>query len=248
MHSKAHLFGLYRYMVPPNKMCQQGRENLPKNFSLFNEHCSCVVCVEIWCTNFGSHDYNHHTHDHLQFCLWASILISERLEKEPKWEEVGIRKGEAGVELIGRKANRGFHNNGLSQAPRISGFKTKHSVPYGQSNYWFKGQWTQQIVKSNPLIAKADSPTINPLQWLYILILFLNKARFAIWRLEAEWKYKGPPCWSPTVQDSRSATAVPSFQPRLLPLLKNQDLAHSEIQPVLFSWGIQCNVCLRPPC
>ena len=124
---------------------------------------------------------------------------------------------------------------------RLPGFKTKHSVPYGQSNYWFKGQWTQQIVKSNPLIAKADSPTINPLQWLYILILFLIKGRFAIWRLEAEWKYKGPPCWSPTVQDSRSATAVPSFQPRLLPLLKNQDLAHSEIQPVLFfSWGIKC--------
>ena len=77
--------------------------------------------------------------------------------------------------------------------------------------------------------------------YIYILILFLIKGRFAIWRLEAEWKYKGPPCWSPTVQDSRSATAVPSFQPRLLPLLKNQDLAHSEIQPVLFfSWGIQC--------
>ena len=106
-------------MVPPSKMCQQGRENIPNNFSLFNEHCSCVVCVGIFCTNFGSHDCNHHTLDHLQLRLWASILISERLEKGPKWEEVGIRKGEAGFELIGRKASRVFHNNGLSQALRV---------------------------------------------------------------------------------------------------------------------------------
>ena len=46
-----------------------------------------------------------------------------------------------------------------------------------------------------------------------------------IWRLEAEWKYKRPPCWSPSVQDSRSGTVVPSFQQTLRTPLKNQDLS-----------------------